>query len=57
MTNIPKLTTSVRNGQHPILRRNHQNWTLPFRNFLLKNEPCIKDKELHDKKQRKFYEY
>ena len=47
-----KLTKSVRNCQHPILRRNHQNWNLFFRNFLVKYEPRIKDKELHDEKQK-----
>ena len=30
----------------------HQNWNLPFGNFFLKYEPRIKDKELHDKKQK-----
>ena len=47
-----KLTKSVRNCQHPILRRNHQNWNLSFRNFLVKYEPRINDKELHDEKQK-----
>ena len=47
-----KLTKSVRNCQHPILRRNHQNWNWSFRNFLVKYEPRIKDKELHDEKQK-----
>ena len=47
-----KLTKSVRNCQHPILWRNHQNWNLSFRNFLLKYEPRIKDNELHGKEQK-----
>ena len=28
---------------------NHQNWKFSFRKVLLKYEPRIKDKELHDK--------
>ena len=51
-TMLSKLTKSVRKCQHPILWRNHQNWNLSFRNFLLKYEPRIKDKELHDKEQK-----
>ena len=35
-----------------ILRRNHQNWNLSFHNVLIKYEPRIKDKELHDEKQK-----
>ena len=38
--------------QHPILWRNHQNWNLSFRNFLLKCETRINDKDLHDKEQK-----
>ena len=49
---LPKLTKSVRNCQHPILWRNHQNWNLSFRNFLLKCETRINDKDLHDKEQK-----
>ena len=37
---------------YPILWRNLQNWNLPFRNFLLKYELRIKDKEVHDKDQK-----
>ena len=44
---LSKLTKSGRNWQHPILWRK-----LPFRNFLLKYEPLIKDKELHDKEHK-----
>ena len=51
---LPKLTKSVRNYQHPILWRNHQNWNLFFRNFLLKYKPCINDKELHEKEQKAY---
>ena len=49
---LSKLTKSVRNCQHHILWRNSQNWNLSFRKFLLKYEPCIKDKEPHDKEQK-----
>ena len=49
---LSKLTKSVRNYQHPIVWRNHQNWNLSFRNILLKYEPLIKEKELHDKEQK-----
>ena len=31
---------------------NHQNWNLSFRNFLLKYEPRIKDKEPHDTEEK-----
>ena len=30
----------------------HQNWNLFFGNFLLKYEPCIKDKKLHDEEEK-----
>ena len=49
---LSKLTESVRNCQHLILWSNHQNWNLSFRNFLLKYEPHINDKKLHDKEQK-----
>ena len=42
---LSKLTKSMRNCQHPILWRHHQNKNLSFRNFLLKYELRIKDKE------------
>ena len=48
---LSKLTKSVRNCEHPILWRNHQNWNLSFHKFLLKHEALIKNKELHDKEQ------
>ena len=40
------------NCQQPILWRNHQNWNLSARNFLLKYERCIKDKQLYGKEQK-----
>ena len=49
---LSKLTKSVRNCLHPILWRNHQNWNLSFRNFLLKYETRINDKDLHDQEQK-----
>ena len=49
---LSKLTKSVRNYQHPILWRNHQNWNLFFRNFLLKYKSCMNDKELLKKEQK-----
>ena len=50
---LSKLTKSVRSYQHLFfVTRNHENWNLSFRNFLLKYEPRIKDKELHDKEQK-----
>ena len=33
------------------LWRNHQNRTFSRRNVLLRYDPCIKNKELHDKEQ------
>ena len=51
---LSKLTKSVRNCQHPILWCNHRNWNLSSRNFLLKYEPCIKDKQLRDKEQKMY---
>ena len=51
-TMLSKLKKSLRNCQHFILWRNHQNWNLPFRNFLWKYEPRIKDKEHHDREQK-----
>ena len=33
---LSKLAKSVKNFQHPILWRNHQNWNFSFRNFLLR---------------------
>ena len=47
MTNIVKID-EIREE----LRRNHQNQNFSFRNFLLRYETCIKDKELHDKEQK-----
>ena len=47
-----KLTKSVRNCQHPTLWRNHQNWSLSSRIFLIKYEPYINDKQLHVKEQK-----
>ena len=41
MTNIVKID-KIREE----LRRNHQNRNFSFRNFLLRCEPCIKNKEL-----------
>ena len=37
------------NFQHPIFWSTQQIWNLYFRNFLLKYESRIKDKELYDK--------
>ena len=49
---LSKLTKPVTNCQYPILWRNYQTWNLHFRNFLLKYDSRIKDKELHDKKKK-----
>ena len=35
-----------------VLWRNHQNWNFYFCNFLLRDEACIKNKEIHDKEQK-----
>ena len=47
-----KLTESMSDCYHPILSRKHQNWNLPYRNFLLKYEHRIKDKELFQNEQK-----
>ena len=49
---LPKLTKPVTNCQYPISWRNYQTWNLLFRNFLLKYDSPIKDKELHEKKKK-----
>ena len=51
---MSKLAKSVRNCKHPILWQNHQNWNLRFRNYLLKYEARIKEKEVHAKKQKTY---
>ena len=45
MTNVVKID-KIREelSQYPRLRRHRKNWNLSFGNFLLKNEPRIKDK-------------
>ena len=47
MKNVAKIEEIREKLSTFILRRNHQNW-----NFLIKYEPRIKDKELHDEKQK-----
>ena len=49
---LSKLTKPVTSYQYPISWRNYQTWNLLFRNFLLKYDSPIKDKELHEKKKK-----
>ena len=52
MTNVVKVDEIREELSTSHFGRNHQNWNLSFRNFLLKYEPRIKDKKLHDKEQK-----
>ena len=58
---MSKFKKSVRNCQHHILWRNHQNINFSYCYFLLKYEPRINDSELLDKEQNRhrifFYIY